>query len=698
MKTRIIYTILLVFCFTISLMAKQEKYIKHTVAKGETITIIAQKYKVTPYDIYKLNPDSQNGIQPDSVLLIPPSNEVVASNVAPKPTLDPVTSTPQNTNPTTHLVLPKETLYSLSKQYNITIDELKAANGDLLNAGLKIGMNLKIPASGSGQSVAVAKPVEVTKVPVKETPKVVAPKAETKPAALMAGTTYHIIEPKETKYGISKKYGMTIAELEHLNPQIATDFPIGLKLVVSGNAPASAVTETKAKTPVEKSKTSVETPKPSLETTTTTTTSSKKYLEEYVVKPKETAASIANDYGMSEQELISLNPELKKGVKLGMILRVPKGQRKEPVKKEQGNLTKSINTNARKQLALLFPFNISKLESDTINSTQARLKKDKFLNLTLDFYSGALMAIDSAKVLGLNVDIKILDSQETKNSSNIVALVQQNNLQTMDAILGPFYQSNVEKLAELVESTKTPVISPLSKEDGKKYSNLYQSMPLPDVLRNSIFSFMKTKGGNIVAVIDNKKGSVKQYIQNFQTGVKIVGLSDKGTVVADSLIATFHKDKLNYVVLASESTGMILATTTAMLNAQKDYQVQLVILEPNETLDFEEISLARLTKLKLLFPSLSRPNETDEANQFDAKYKKINKIIPNQYAIRGFDVTFDTLLRLSQDKPFEETVQTSSSEQIENKFEYVANATYGYSNNGIYILYYDTDLTIKEAL
>ena len=183
-----------------------------------------------------------------------------------------------------------------------------------------------------------------------------------------------------------------------------------------------------------------------------------------------------------------------------------------------------------------------------------------------------------------------------------------------------------------------------------------------------------------------------------QKETRIVGLSLKGTVVADSLKVLLQKDKLNYVVLASESTSMILATTAAMLAAQKDYQVQLVIMEPNETLDFEEISLTRLTKLKLLYPSLSRPNETVEANQFDAKYKKLNKIMPNQYAIRGFDVTFDTLLRLSQDKTFEETVQLSSSEQIENKFEYVASPTYGYANNGIYILYYDTDLTIKEAL
>ena len=675
MKNRILFSIFLtVFSFVFTVAAKQEKYSKHTVVKGETIISIAQKYKVTPYDIYKLNPDSQNGIQLDSVLLIPTTTAVVVIHSSQKTT--------QNDSANSHLVQPKETLYSISKQYGVTIDALKAANGDLLNNGLKVGENIKIPAGSAIQNAVVSSPV-VAKGLARPTPKPVIPKGEPKKEIQTAGTTYHIIEPKETKYSISKKYGMTIPELERLNPQIVSDFPIGFKLIVSGNPATTAV---------------LETAKPSVEKSTAPNSSTKKYLEEYVVKPKETISSIANDYQMSEQELISLNPELKRGIKLGMILRVPKGQRKEPVKKEQGNLLKTINTNARKQLALLLPFNISKIESDTINSTQARLKKDKFLNLTLDFYSGALMAIDSAKVLGMNIDIKILDSQETKNTSNVATLIQQNNLQTMDAIIGPFYQSNVEKLAELVEPTKTPVISPLSKEVGKKYANLYQSMPSSEFLRSSIFDFMNAKNGNIIAVIDAKKGSVKQYIQEMQPNVKIVGLSEKGTVVADSLKILFQKDKLNYVVMASESTGMILATTTAMLNAQNGYQVQLVILEPNETLDFEEIALTRLTKLNLLYPSLSRPNETDEANQFDAKYKKLNKILPNQYAIRGFDVTFDTLLRLSQDKTFEETFQVSASEQIENKFDYVQNTTYGYSNNGIYILYYDTDLTIKEAL
>ena len=64
MRKHIIFTIFLTFfSFFSYVYGQQEKYIKHTVSNGETINSIAQKYKVTPFDIYKLNPDSQNGIQ-----------------------------------------------------------------------------------------------------------------------------------------------------------------------------------------------------------------------------------------------------------------------------------------------------------------------------------------------------------------------------------------------------------------------------------------------------------------------------------------------------------------------------------------------------------------------------------------------------------------------------------------------------------
>lgn len=671
MKNRIVFSFLMVLCCITMATAKQEKYIKHTVAQGETITQIAQKYKVTPFDIYKLNPDSQNGIQLNHVLLIPANGTTLAVKPA-------ATNTQPVRKATTHLVQPKETLFSLSRMYNVSVDAIKNANVELLKGGLQIGQNVVIPAS-DGTSNAVSETVIVTaqKEVIKPTSKV-----ETKSQGVASETKYHVIAPKETKFGISKMYNMTIPELERLNPEIVSNFPIGLRLVISGTPTSQSISESPKSTATSVGNNSG--------------FSTKRYLEEYVVRPNETIYSIAKDYGISEEELIHLNPELKKGLKLGMILRVPKGQKKVTFIKEKLDLTKTIKTDKKKNLVMLLPFNISKIQSDTVNSTEARLKRDKFLNLTLDFYSGALMAIDSAKTLGMNIDVKIYDSQETKNSSGLGELVTSKNLENADAVIGPFYQSNVEKLAEWLANSKTAIVSPLSKEYGKSYPNLYQSLPSEDKMRNTMFDFMRSKQGNIIAVIDSKKQSIYDYFSKNQPDVKIVGLSEKGTLVADSLISRLSKTRPNYVVLVTERTYMILNTTNIMQKLKQDYQMQLAILEYTDTLDFEEVKLSSLTNLNMMYSSITKPNDSQTNTGFENSYKRRNNIFPNQFAVRGFDVTFDTLLRLSQEKTFEETAQSATTEYVENKFDYVPSES-GYSNNGVFVLYYDNDLTIKEA-
>ncbi len=561
-----------VFAFTISVFG--QNYLNHTVVSGETITQIAQKYFVTPADIYQLNPDCQTGIHPNSILLIPAKSY-------------------SNNKTKTHQVAPKETIYSIAKFYDISVADLEKTNGDALKLGLKIGQTIVIPT----KNAVIKTPINPEK------------------------TIFHEVQPKETKYGIATKYGISVEQLEKQNPEIVESLPIGFQLLISGKA----------------SKT--------------------------IDIPKKNSNSVSN---------VAFS------------------------KKAISNFVATKSVQKKKELTLLLPFNISKIESDTINSVASKLKTDKFLNMTLDFYSGALVAIDSARTLGLNVNIKILDSQETKTTSNVSNLFAQNNLENSDAIIGPFYQANIEKMAELVSKNNIPVLSPLSKEIGKPYSNLYQSMPTNDAMKSAVFDYMRSKNGNIVAVIDAKKTAVKQYISENQKGVRFVGLNEKNTIIQDSLRKVFSKNKMNFVILDSQKTGMILTTTNALIALMADFQIQLVILEPNSTLDFEEIDLTRLTKLKLLYPSITRENETPEALVFENAYKNKNKIFPNQYATRGFDITFDTILRLSQDKSFEETSNNSASEQIENKFDYFKTAN-GFVNRGVFILYYDVDLTIKVA-
>ena len=352
--------------------------------------------------------------------------------------------------------------------------------------------------------------------------------------------------------------------------------------------------------------------------------------------------------------------------------------------------------NTSKRLALLFPFNIAKVQNDTVNTIADRLKKDKFLNMTLDFYSGALMAIDSAKQLGIKVDVSVFDSEETKNSSNVTKLIADNQLATFGAVIGPFYQANVEKTAELLSANQVAVISPLSKEVGKFYPNLFQTITSNSILRSAIFDFMRSKNGNIIAVVDKKKVSVKKYIQENQKGVRFANLDPTGALNVLSLKSLLVKNKINYVVMETANTSMIKATMTALLSVQQWFNVQLVILEPNETLNTDEIEFADLVKLKLMYPSMTRENTNPQAMLFEKNFKLINKVTPNAFAIRGFDVTFDALMRLSQPNGFFESTN-QVTEQVESKFDYFKNETGGFANKGLYILYYDADLTVKEA-
>ena len=627
----------------------QVKTTTHKVEKGETIIQIAQKYNVTPYDIYQLNPDATSGLKPKSVLLIPLISLKVALTVPEKSTQE----------VTTHQVQPKETLYGIQKKYGVIDEALKQANPFLEKDGLQIGQVLTIPLN------------KTKKVVTESTEKAV----------------YHVVLPKETKYSIAKQYGISLQELERKNPEVVTSLPEGFKLLIKGNAVKTALTPVKTE---PKKEIVIATPAVKI-------VEAKSY-KEYTVKPKETLYGLSKMFGITQEELIKLNPTLSEGVRDGMILKVP-GEATviaQEAKKEYTDLSK-VKGNDRKKLVLLLPFNIAKIEGDTLNSTSKRLKKDKFLNMTLDFYAGALVAIDSAKVLGLNIDIAIYDSQETKNTSAISSLIRDNNLENSDVVIGPFYQSNVDKTAELLLPNDVAVISPLSKDQSVSFANVFQSVPSPDAVKNAMFDYMRSKGGNMIAVVDKKKGSIIQYIKENQKDVQFSALTANGGVSAENLKSLFVKDKMNYVVMETGNTGMIKATVAALLSSMSTYKVQLVILEPNETLDTDEVSIANLAKLNLMYPSVNRENESPEALIFEKEFKKKNRIDPTVFATRGFDITFDTMMRLSQDKKYQDTIENAATEQVDNKFEYYKKEGGGYANKGIYILYYDTDLTIKEA-
>ena len=629
MIKRVVFLFSLIFLFALPVQSQ----IKHVVAKGETVFQIAKKYKVTPFDIYRLNPDAKNGVKENTTLLIP--NGSVNKSI-------------------THVVGEKETLFGIAKKYNVSVADLETWNKATLQNGLK-----------KGQEIFVSKPsaADLKSVP---TPFVSKPKP-------VSNVTTHLVEAKETKYGIATKYGLTVTELEQLNPQIVGGLNMGQTLIL---------------------KPGVQVKKPSNVT-----------LVDYEVQPKETLYSLSKKFDIAQADLITLNPDLQDGLKIGMILKVPsngtgsyvsKAKDSVLVAKNKVNLIASVDKSQQKNMVLLLPFNLTKIETDSVKTKTEQLKTNKFLNLTLDFYAGAQMAIDSAKVLGLPVNIKVYDVESTKYSSNVASIISKNNFENVDVVVGPFQNSVVETTAQLLAKYNVPVISPLSKERGLPMDNLYYSIPSEDLLKASMFNYFKSKNGNVVAIISSKKTTSKEYISANHPEVKHAAFNDKGALDVALLKTQLVKGQKNFVLMEIEKASTIINITNILKGLQKEYDIQLAVFELYDALNFEEIPMKNLTDLKLLFPSTTKVAETPEEKIFEKQFKKINNIYPNAAAKKGFDVTFDAMLRICQPEGFVKSAASTKTEYIENAFDY--NSSNGLiSNNATYLLFYDSDLTIKQA-
>ncbi|WP_320815112.1 NlpC/P60 family protein [Flavobacterium sp.] len=204
--------------------------VKHKVEQGESIYSIAKKYDVKENAIYDLNPTVKGKpLQLKTVLIIPSKGKPQVVNVIELPE--------------SHKVLKSETFYSISKKYKITVAQLEALNPEISPSNLKIDDVLNL----SKDKIVSAPKLEL---PKESAPIVIVQSTEL--SSLENEIVYKVL-PKETKYGISKKYKITIDELERLNPTIVGGLPIGAELVIKKKeAVVNAVVEENSNESAEK--------------------------------------------------------------------------------------------------------------------------------------------------------------------------------------------------------------------------------------------------------------------------------------------------------------------------------------------------------------------------------------------------------------------------------------------------------------
>ena len=227
MKLLQIITFFLFFC---SGVVFSQKTIKHTVVSGESIYSIAKKYDVSESDIYELNPKSKGALlQLKTVLLIPNKKSKSKNNKE-------VSSSKNATE--THIVESGESLYKIAKKYDISLEKLKELNPDIKPESIQIGDKIVVSAKKVKEAPKEKETPKENKP--KETKTVVAEVANpVNPVNMDAnlctdelGNKVHTVTKGETLYRLSKKYKVSVKDLEEMNPEIIANLPIGYEVVI----------------------------------------------------------------------------------------------------------------------------------------------------------------------------------------------------------------------------------------------------------------------------------------------------------------------------------------------------------------------------------------------------------------------------------------------------------------------------------
>lgn len=539
----------------------------------------------------------------------------------------------------THTVSKGDTPYSIAKKYGMSVDDLIKINPKAKDGKLAIGDVLTIKKGSSNNASA----------PVSSNDK---------------GEIY--VQPKQTIYGITRQYKISEDELRQLNPGLESGMKIGDKLVL----PADRIKKYADKDAFKPAPVAVDNPSSSTSTVSTrpvidTSSSSSRDLgsqEEYAtytVVQGDTVFSIVNKFGITIDELIALNPELSKGLKTGMVLKVKKLDATY-VKKNGDALS----------VVLMLPFGYNS------NDTQYR-------SMALDFLTGAKLAIERNARNGQKLDIKVVDSGNEASFKSSLTQINPNNT---DLIIGPFFKSNVIDVLDFTKANKIPVVAPFANSpELQSHSNLIIIETEDKVYADKIVDEVKSVySDQKIYILGNSKDENVTYLKNnLEKGIKnpkVTVVSSASEIKADVNMMTGQSAPV-IAILASNNDDVGEAFANRMITLGKetpDMKAFSMFYAPAFERKQDDLGVANLVYLmdRKINPDGSFEKEILAA--YKAKYCKT----PGKYAIIGFDVVNDMLTRENKKgEIFKQMGRTQT--QLATKFEFTKPKAGGaYVNTG----------------
>lgn len=510
-----------------------------------------------------------------------------------------------------HTVTKGQSLYSISTMYNVTMEDLIRLNPGC-EKQIRAGESLKIPQADSGSN-------------------------QGKP-------TFHTIQAGETLYQLTLKYNVTVQAICTANPGLsASNFRIGQVISI----PAQ---------------TAIQPAKENLSETAAQTSSGKKtdWRDMHKVERKETIFSISRQYGISEEELIAANPELKKGkLKRGSFLFIPYPASKQPVKEAEKTPARiPSNEELFAQNKLSFK-KIQNIKAAVLLPFTEGKNRDEQMRM-VEYYEGFLMAVDSLKRQGVSVNLYTYD---TKGKSDVTqSILAKEEMKNMDIIFGPAHAANVKTLAEFAEKNQTRVVVPFSPEVEQVFKNPYiyqvntpQSYLYSEVYEHFLRKFSKA---NIVFLDAGTGQNEKaEFIKGMKNELKTNQVAYKHISNSDTLkiLAAIDSTRENIFIPTSGKDLSLTRLIPQLTQIRRSYpNVDLHLFGYPEWQTYTQDYLASFYELDTYFYSSFYTNNLfPAAVRFTQEYRRwyskdMANIFP-KYGMLGFDTGYFFLKGLAQE-------------------------------------------------
>lgn len=511
----------------------------------------------------------------------------------------------------THTVAKGDNAYNIARKYGISLDEFYKLNPAAKSGNLKIG----------------------DKVTVINGPA----------AAASSAVSYITVQSGQTLYGLLRQYKISEAELRKLNPGLESNLKIGDRIAL----PASNVSRyADSNTSITSEKAKPSAPVSASANTYTSSGISSDNFVTYTVQSGDTTFGIVNKFSVSLDDLIRLNPDLAKGLRSGMVLKV-KPADKAYVKKSGDELN----------VVVMLPFGYESGDS-------------KYRTMSLDFLSGAKLAIERNARRGQKLNVKIVDAGSEATFKNSLTQINRDNT---DLIVGPLFKSSILEVLDYVKDSKIPIVAPFANSDDLYgFSNLIIVETNEQTYADRIIQEVKTAHTDqrIFIVADGDRTHANYIRTGLIKALKnpnIQLVNSPSEITADTNMMTGQSVPV-IAVLASnnDSTGQAFAEKMiAMSGEVQGMKAFSMFYVPAFEKKADELGKASLVYVMDRTINTEGSFEKEILSEFNRKYCKT----PGKYAIIGFDVMNDMLSREnSRGEIFSQMGKTQT--QLATKFEF----------------------------